>query len=237
MTEAKTPIRIARLWPVVSGAGAIALVALVALILVYRQNLEPFNFELAWMEDLIERRSDFWTALALFFDTVGGGLIAIVVIPTLVILGLVMWRRPWAAMYFAIAAAASGAMVQVIKNLVGRPRPPDMLVQPDYGSFPSGHSANAAVVATVLGIIFWRIWVWIAGVFFTIAMMLSRTYLGAHWISDTIGGVLVGAGVAIIVWAPLAYLLHREREGAHPPWRKRKGPVEASPGPSRQNVA
>jgi undecaprenyl-diphosphatase len=228
VSETKTNVRIARLWPVISGVGAIALVALIALMLVYRQNLEPFNFELAWMEDLIERRSDFWTGVALFFDTVGGGLLAIVVIPTVIILGFIMWRRPWAALYFAIAAVVGGGVVQLIKNLVGRPRPPDILVQPDFGSFPSGHSANAAVVATVLGIIFWRIWVWVVGAFFTLAMMVSRTYLGAHWISDTIGGLLIGAAVAVILWAPFAYLLYREREGAHPPWRKRKGPTDGS---------
>jgi membrane-associated phospholipid phosphatase len=49
-----------------------------------------------------------------------------------------------------------------------------------------------------------------------LAMALSRTYLGAHWLSDTIGGLILGAGVAVIVWAPLAYRLARERTQPHP---------------------
>ncbi len=49
------------------------------------------------------------------------------------------------------------------------------------------------------------------GAVYTVGMMLSRTYVGAHWISDTVGGMLVGAGVAVIVWAPFAYLLYREK--------------------------
>jgi membrane-associated phospholipid phosphatase len=63
----------------------------------------------------------------------------------------------------------------------------------------------------VLGIVLRRGWVWAAGIVYTILMVLSRTYLGAHWVSDTIGGALVGAGVAVIVWAPFALRLERER--------------------------
>jgi undecaprenyl-diphosphatase len=47
-------------------------------------------------------------------------------------------------------------------------------------------------------------------------MAVSRTYLGAHWISDTIGGLLLGAGVAVIVWTPLAYRLAAEATRPHP---------------------
>jgi len=116
-------------------------------------------------------------------------------------------------------------VVKVLKQVIGRPRPQDILVSPDFGSFPSGHSANAAVMAATLGIILWRTWIWAAGAVYTAAMMLSRTYLGAHWISDTIGGLLVGAGVAVIVWAPLALKVHRERAASHPPlWARRLDP-------------
>ena len=85
-------------------------------------------------------------------------------------------------------------------------------MQIDTGSFPSGHVANAATMAAVLCIVFWRTWVWIAGVVYTILMMLSRTYLGVHWLTDTIGGLLVGVAIAVIVWAPLADPLRREAE-------------------------
>ncbi|KQO99800.1 phosphatase PAP2 family protein [Leifsonia sp. Leaf264] len=215
--DAPSPVRIARLWWVVSAACALLLVVLLAAVIVYREANKPFGFEVEWMGELVEARAPVWTVPALAFNWIGGGTGSLVVVPAVIIAGLLLWRRPWAALYYVCAAVASVTVVVVIKNVVGRPRPTDILVTPDFGSFPSGHSANAALIATTLGIIFARTWVWAAGSVYTVLMMLSRTYLGAHWISDTIGGMLVGFGVAVMVWAPFAFRLYRERRLPHPP--------------------
>ena len=216
-TGAPAPVRVSRLWWVVSGGAALALVVLLALVIVYRESNKPFGFEVEFMSVLVAARSDLLTVPALVFNALGGGLISTIVVPGVVVAGLLLWRRPWGALYYVAAALASATVTRVIKVIVARPRPEDILVTPDFGSFPSGHSANAAVVATALGIIFLRTWVWVAGAVYTLLMMLSRTYLGAHWVSDTIGGMLVGAGVAVIVWAPFAGRLYREHRMPHPP--------------------
>jgi undecaprenyl-diphosphatase len=212
---------IARFWPLVSAALALALAGALGVVIFYREHNKPFGFELEWMSEIVAHRSPLWSAIALVFNALGGGLLASFIIPLGIIGLLLAWRRVWAAIYFAIAAVASATVVQLLKQLFGRPRPTDQLVSPDFGSFPSGHSANAALIATVLGIVLARWWVWAAGAIYTIAMMLSRTYLGAHWISDTVGGMLVGAGIAVIVWAPLAYRLHQEKRASRPPIWKR----------------
>ncbi len=215
--SAPAPVGVARFWPVVSGAAALALVVMLALVIFYRESDKPFGFEVEFMAGLVASRADWLTVPALVFNAVGGGILSNLVVPAVIIGALLLFRRPWGALYYVIAAIASAAVTRLIKVLVGRERPEDILVNPDFGSFPSGHSSNAALVATALGIIFMRTWVWVAGAVYTVLMMLSRTYLGAHWISDTIGGMLVGAGVAVIVWAPFAEKLYREHRMPHPP--------------------
>jgi undecaprenyl-diphosphatase len=148
-------------------------------------------------------------------DFLGGGLFGVVIVPTCTILALLLFRRPWGALYYALAAALSAGVVQALKLTVGRARPEDILVHSDLGSFPSGHTANAATIAVTLGIIFLRTWVWAAGAVYTVLMLLSRTYLGAHWLSDTAGGLLLGAGLAVVVWAPFAYKVLAERSRPH----------------------
>lgn len=202
--------KISRRWPLISGVAAAILVAILGAIIAIRGNL-PSESDAEWMEEIVEHRSVWWEVPSLLMNYVGGGVFAIFVLPLLVIAVLCLYRRFWSALYFFIATVVSAGLVQLLKNVFERPRPEDMLVVSDIGSFPSGHAANAATMAVVLGFIVRRLWVWIAGVIYVVAMVLSRTYLGAHWLSDTVGGVVLGAAVAVIVWAPLAYRLHRER--------------------------
>jgi len=162
------------------------------------------------MEELLEERSIWLDVPARLMDWLGGGWFGIIVVPVLIIILLCAASRYWGALYYAIAALLSVGVVQLLKAVLDRPRPEELLVVTDAGSFPSGHVANAATMAVVLAIILNRWWVWFAGIAFIVLMALSRTYLGAHWMSDTIGGALIGAGIAVIVWAPFAHRLERE---------------------------
>jgi len=216
--------RIARFAPLISAITVVVLAVALGLVILWRENGLPFGVDTEWMDEIIEHRSPVWEVPALLMNFLGGGVFGVFVVPLVIIVGLLLWRRRWAAVFFAVATIVSAGVVQVLKSVVGRPRPEDILVTADFGSFPSGHSANAATMAVTLGIIFARTWVWFWGVVYTLLMMLSRTYLGAHWISDTIGGLLIGVGVAIIVWAPLAYKLYLENHRDHEPVWKRTGP-------------
>lgn len=201
--------RVSRRWPLVSAAVLVVLVAALSVILAFRPT-EPFALDTEWMSEIIEHRSAAWEIPALVMDFLGAGVVGVYVIPLGILAALLVLRRRWAALFFGLSVVASAGVVQLLKNLVDRARPEDMLVTSDFGSFPSGHSANAATTALVLAIIFPRVGVWIAGALYTLAMMASRTYLGAHWLSDTVGGLLLGTGVAVIIWAPLASRLQRE---------------------------
>ena len=155
-----------------------------------------------WWHDLvIASRPELLIDFAQVMNRVGGGVIAAVVVPLLIAGALFLAKKRWAALYALIAFLASAALVQLLKTLFGRARPDDMLVASDYGSFPSGHTANAATIAVVLWLIFPRVWVAIAGVVWTILMGFSRTVLAVHWITDTLGGALVGAAGALLIAA------------------------------------
>jgi undecaprenyl-diphosphatase len=209
MTDATTARTISRRWPIISSVTAILLTLALGGIIALRGNA-ALEFDTEWMDEIIEHRSPVWEVPSLLMDFVGGGWFAFA-LPLVAIVVLLIRRRPWSAGYVAIASALSAALVQGIKLLYGRPRPVDQLIQIDSGSFPSGHTANAATLATVLFLLLPKVWTWFVGLAWVILMLLSRTYLGAHWLSDTLGGVLIGVAVAVIAWAPLASRLYRER--------------------------
>lgn len=208
-----TARRVSRRWPLASASVALALVGVLGIVIALRRT-EPFAVDLEWMGVMIEHRSPVWLAPALVMNALGGGILGVLVVPLVTMALLLLFRRPWATLYYALAIGLSAAVVQFLKFIVGRVRPSEILVRVDAGSFPSGHTANAATMAVVLAIVFPRVWVWAAGAGYTALMMLSRTYLGAHWLSDTIGGLLLGIGVAVIVSAPFARRLERERHAS-----------------------
>ncbi|MBP1241200.1 membrane-associated phospholipid phosphatase [Frigoribacterium sp. PvP120] len=208
--EERVARRVQRRWWVVSALGAIGVVLLLGVVITARAGSLGIDEE--FMGELVEHRSPFWQAPALVFNVIGAGVIGVFVVPLGVGAVLLLRRRPWAALYWIASCALSAGVVQVIKHTFGRARPEEILVVSDYGSFPSGHTANAATLAVVLGVILRRAWVWVAGVVYTVAMLLSRTYLGAHWLTDTVGGLLIGAGVAVVLWAPVAHRLLAEQE-------------------------
>ena len=130
---------------------------------------------------------------------------------------LLLWRRRiWTAVFLALAEACGSGASQLIKHLVGRPRPPHPLVQADFGSFPSGHVITTIVVGLALVAALSRpghrklplIGVAVA----TALIMCCRTYLRAHWLTDTFEGVLVGSGIALVLWWFFTPLLARDRQ-------------------------
>lgn len=172
----------------------------------------PTSIDESWADVVRAGRSSVLTSLALALDFFGGTRISGIVVPAVAALWLVLRRRPWAAFYLITASAASALFVKLIKITAGRSRPEDVLVTTDFGSFPSGHSANAAVIVTVMAILFPRHrWIPVGGGCYVVLMMLSRTYLSAHWITDTIAGALLGFSAAMIVWTIFAARLQTER--------------------------
>ena len=207
--------KIARLWPLVSGATAVVVTLALGIIVGLRSGQNGFDG--AWLDELVEHRSAFWDVPAYVMSFLGGGWFGVILVPVGVAVALLVMRKPWSALYFVLASALSAGVVQLLKSVFSRARPEQMLIAADFGSFPSGHVANAATISVALAILLQRRWVWFAGAAWTVLMIFSRTYLGVHWLSDTVGGLLLGGAVAVFVWAPLAAKLHKEWSRAVPP--------------------
>jgi len=199
--------------PVLFTVGAILVLAACGLgaLIFYRQD--PFAIDEAWNTLLFDSDIPLLLGFSQVMNFLGAGWFSILVVPITVALVLILLKRPWSAAFFLVAQAASAGAVQVLKHLFGRARPEEIIVISDFGSYPSGHVANAATLATVAFILFPRLVVGIVGAVYIVLMAISRTAVHAHWLTDTIGGALIGVGVVLIVAGIFAPLLVRERPG------------------------
>jgi hypothetical protein len=92
------------------------------------------------------------------------------------------------------------------KIIVDRERPyqayPGLIVNGEgkndkyLSSFPSGHSAGAAAIATTMMLRYPKWYVIAPSVGYTLWMGFSRMNLGVHYLTDVLAGYAVGAGVA-----------------------------------------
>lgn len=195
--------------PLVIGVAAV-LVAIVLGVAVMVGGRHPLGIDSWWMTWISTHRTAGLIAGGVALNLVGGTVVSTGV-TIAVVLVLLVRRWFWAVSYVAIASVTSTVLVELLKHLLGRVRPSDHLVAASGGAFPSGHSANAALISTVLAILIARRWAVVAATAYTLAMMTSRTIVNVHWLTDTVGGGLIGAGVALALGAVLAQKVNDER--------------------------
>jgi undecaprenyl-diphosphatase len=126
----------------------------------------------------------------------------IIISSILIILMLIISKKFNCAWIIAISLLGQEIISSLIKHLVARARPDILthLVQADGYSFPSGHSLAAAVFYGLLAYLLtqsikkpvYRYGIWILAFGLIVLVGFSRIYLGVHWPTDILGGILLG---------------------------------------------
>jgi undecaprenyl-diphosphatase len=115
-------------------------------------------------------------------------------------LAIVAWQRCRMVAALVVVATLARPLLEVtLKESIGRDRPSlARMVVGEGHSFPSGHVLAAAALWAMVPVVVSlytqsrRVW-WISAIGAVVAVLLigaSRVYLGVHWTSDVLAGVL-----------------------------------------------
>ena len=126
----------------------------------------------------------------------------------LVAAALLLARRPALAAWAALVTLAEAVLAPASKLLLDRPRPawPDPIQTLGSPSYPSGHATAAGLLATVVvlvaSVLVRDVRVRRALVTLCLAGCLlvsaGRLFLGVHYLSDVVAGLLLGAVIALV---------------------------------------
>ncbi|GAA1496648.1 phosphatase PAP2 family protein [Paeniglutamicibacter kerguelensis] len=184
------------------------------------------TWDVPTLEWMVAHRTPVATNVAWFFSTLGSawGMTTIALLAT----GFLAWRTRsyWPVLLIGFTAAGSVALTVLLKNLTARARP--LLAQvveplPTSYAFPSGHTLNATAILGVVGYLLFlvlrsqlaRILSLVSLGILVLAIGWSRIYLGHHWLTDVLQGLLIGGAWAAIVISLHHFVVLKNRRFAH----------------------
>lgn len=175
--------------------------------------------------DLSDPLGPAWLEEAMRDLTALGSVVVLTTLTLAAALFLALAGRTRTALFVLLAIGGGVALSFMIKHGFDRPRP-DLVphaARTFTQSFPSAHSVMSAVAFLTLGALLARVqprrrlkaYIALLSILVTVAVGVSRVYLGVHWPSDVLAGWALGGSWALFCWV-LAL------------WLQRRGQVEAT---------
>lgn len=170
-----------------------------ALMAVLVQTGRTTAFDAAGLQWAATLRGPAITPIALVTTLIGSGTF-LIPIGLLVTIGLQRKRGKRVAWTYLGTVLLGWAVYGLLKAAFARPRP-DLIPRlsgAGWWSFPSGHAMSSTIVLGLAAILFTgSAWIRIGAALLILLIAFSRVYLGVHYPSDVIAGVLAGcAGIS-----------------------------------------
>ncbi len=162
-----------------------------------------------------------WTDYFFVAVTECGDSFVNIAVAAAVLLVLLLSRCRRVAALWMVSFAGGLAGIELLKWVIQGPRPVALYHGISAYGFPSGHTTMSLVLYGFLAVLIARglrrtarWWLFAAVVTISFMISLSRLYLGAHWMSDVLGGYFIGTS-----WVALLGIIYLKEEGEPVPRR------------------
>jgi membrane-associated phospholipid phosphatase len=207
-------------------------VLIVAVLALAAHSMSVLPGDLPFTRELQETTFPGFAGLMQFISFLGNPSQAVII--DLLVIGLLLVLGMALEAGFVALSGLADAVGGLLKLVVGRHRPATDLVHVfqiiKTPSFPSGHTLHFTVFYGFLIFVVatnykrsWRRDVLLVALAVPVALVgLSRIYLGEHWVSDVIGGYLVGALCLVPLIAGYLWMRERYVVTGQPPFVQRR---------------